>query len=54
MFVLSKTLKDKICSKIDNELVFCSIDQVNFDEVCSCKGGCGTYTPPCSCCAYDD
>ena len=53
MFILSKSLKEKIYSKINNDLSFCSIDRVNFEEVCSCKGGCGTYTPPCSGCAYD-
>lgn len=54
MFLLSKNLKEKICSKINNEICFCPIEQIYFEEVCACKGGCGTYTPPCSCCAYDD
>lgn len=53
MFLLDKDLKERIYSKINNDFVFCAINEVNFEEDCSCKGGCGTYTPPCSCCAYD-
>lgn len=53
MFLLNETLKAKIYSRIKSELTFCPIEQVCFEEVCACKGSCGTYTPPCSCCAYD-
>lgn len=53
MFVLDEKLMEKIKSKLSNNLVFCAINEVSCEEDCACKGGCGTYTPPCSCCAYD-
>lgn len=42
MFLLNETLKAKIYSKIKSELTFCPIEQVCFEEVCACKGSCGT------------
>lgn len=54
MFILNDELKLKIIQRLKENISFCSIDKMYFEEVCSCKGGCGTYTPPCSCCAYDD
>lgn len=53
MFILNNELMAKIYSKLNNNFSFCSIDRVRNEEICSCKGSCGTYTPPCSCCAYD-
>lgn len=53
MFELSSALEEKINAKINNDVQFCPISEAKCSEDCSCKGGCGTYTPPCSCCAYN-
>ena len=53
MFSLDDLLKNKIDSKLNKKLCFCAISQVSCQEDCYCKGACGTYTPPCSCCAYN-
>lgn len=53
MFLIVGSLREKIYSKIKMDLSFCPIEQVCCEQDCACKGSCGTYTPPCSCCAYD-
>lgn len=53
MFLLNNELREKIFSRLKSSMTFCSISEVSCEEDCSCKGGCGTYTPPCSCCAYN-
>ena len=53
MYYLNEALREKIYSKINNNFEFCDITEKSYEEDCSCKGGCGTYTPPCSCCAYN-
>lgn len=52
MFILYHELYEKIRDTLQN-VDFCALNEVCYAEDCSCKGGCGTYTPPCSCCAYD-
>lgn len=53
MFILDEVLKEKVCSAICDGIEFCSVCDMTIEGDCSCKGGCGTYTPPCSCCAYN-
>ena len=51
MFAISFALKNSIIDRLKmveknvHDLIFKSGD-------CSCSGGCGTYIPPCGCCAY--
>lgn len=53
MFELQIELKEKISNIMNEELAFSPLSASMASEDCSCKGGCGTYTPPCSCCAYN-
>lgn len=53
MFSLSFALQEKIRSRLKDGISFCAIEEMSIEDDCSCKGGCGTYTPPCSCCAYN-
>jgi len=53
MFLLNQTLKEKISLKLNDDFEFCAVSEMCLEDDCSCKGGCGTYTPPCSCCAYN-
>ena len=53
MFTLDESLMTLICSKINHDIVFLELDFNNNMGDCSCSGACGTYSPPCSCCAYN-
>lgn len=53
MFVLDIQLREKILHAINSNIIFCPLGQIALAEDCACKGGCGTYTPPCGCCAYN-
>ena len=53
MFLLNNSLRARILSRLDKKMAFVGLNQMALGDDCSCKGGCGTYTPPCSCCAYN-
>ena len=53
MFTLTKEMKTGLLGKLNPKMIFAPVNQLCFSNDCSCKGGCGTYVPPCGSCAYN-